>query len=292
MRTTLRTAVLAAVASGSLLAACRGGTIPNQVLSKPVPASVPAPIVRTGEPWFYSASTQPQSFVVDQRAVLSILSDTGIRTDTVSSHTEVVFAAAPAATGLSGTVNVFAVASSGHSPAATPTALAIPFSFRADYSARGSQLAFSAPRDSSTCASAALAALQSLRDLWFRPPDTLHAGSTWADSSIYVVCRDGVPLHATARRAFRVSGVSERGGRRLLTIERISRTTLEGNGFQFGAAVSVSGSGSGELVYDLDPGSGEIVAAKGWSSLDFAFRTGSIRGQYVRQAVEIRISRN
>src|ERR1019366_1525297 len=51
MRTTLRTAVLAAVASGSLLAACRGGTIPNQVLSKPAPASVPAPIVRTGDPW-------------------------------------------------------------------------------------------------------------------------------------------------------------------------------------------------------------------------------------------------
>ena len=146
-------------------------------------------------------------------------------------------------------------------------------------------------REAVPCASTALPVTQSLRDLWFRPPDTLRISTTWEDSSSYVVCRDGIPLRATVHRTFRITGTAERNGRLLLTIARQSRTTIEGNGAQFGEAVAVSGAGSGQLAYDFDPASGEVLGATGNATLDFSLRS-RLRTQIVRQTVEIRIGRS
>ena len=227
---------------------------------------------------------------MDQRAVITIRLDTSSRTDTISSHAEMVFTAAPVTGDVNGSVDAFLVQGSGNA-AATPAGLAVPFPLRAEYSARGPQLEFTAPREAAPCASNALAVTQSLRDLWFRPPDTLRVASTWEDSSSYVVCRDGVPLRATVHRTFRVTGTAERDGRVLLTIARQSRTTIEGNGAQFGEAVAVSGAGSGQLTYDFDPENGEVLGANGNATLDFSLRS-RLRTQVVRQTVEIRIGRS
>jgi hypothetical protein len=290
MRTTSRSAVIAAVSGCSLLAACRSGTVPNQILTKPAPAIVPAPPPRTTGPWSYRPSIQRQGFVVDQRAVISVRFDTSTHIDTISSHAEVAFTNTPAANSVTGSVGVFLVQGAGRG-AATPAGLVTPFPVRAEYSGRGLQLDFTAPRDLAPCASTALAVAQSLRDLWFRPPDTLRVGTAWEDSSSYVVCRDGIPLRATVHRAFRISGSGERDGRLLVMISRTSRTVIEGAGVQFGEAVSVSGRGNGELVYDLDPASGEILSAKGSTTLEFSLRS-RLRGQLVRQTVELQIGRS
>ena len=290
MRPMLRTPALAAAVSCSLLAACHGGTVPNQVLTKPAAVSAPEPIPRRDGPWPYRPSTRRQGFVIDQRAVIAIRVDTATRTDTVSSHADVAFTVTPVTSNVSGNVDAFLVQGAGRA-AATPVGLVTPFPLRAEYSARESQLDFTAPHDAVPCSSAALAVAQSLRDLWFRPPDTLRVGTTWEDSSSYVVCRDGIPLHAKVHRAFRISGISEREGRALLAILRASRTMIEGTGAQFGEAVEVSGTGSGQLLYDLDPASGEITSASGTATLDLSLRS-RVRTQVVRQTVEIRIGRS
>lgn len=294
MRRTLRTSWAAVAAGCSLLGACRGGTVPNQVLTRPAPVSVPTPASRTPRTttglWRYRPSTQRQGFVVDQRALVAIRLDTSTLTDTLSSHAEIAFTVASPSGGVSGNVTAFLVQGAGHA-AATPAGLATPFPFRAEYAAHARQLDFITPNDAAPCASTALAVAQSLRDLWFRPPDTLRVGTTWQDSSSYVVCRDGIPLRTTVRRTFNVDGIANGSERPLLAVSRISRTTIEGAGSQFGESVGVSGTGSGRLTYHLDPASGEVVSASGSATLEISLRS-RLRSQAVRQTVEIRIGRS
>jgi hypothetical protein len=237
----------------------------------------------------YRSSAQRQAFVVDLRALVAIRIDTSTRTDTVSSHAELSFTAAPSSGGVSGSVTAFLVQGEGRA-AATPAGLATPFPLRAQYAERGSQLVFTVPRDAAPCASSALAVAQSLRDVWFWPPDTLRIGTAWQDSSSYVVCRDAIPLHASVRRTFTVTGATAGDGRLLLTVSRISHTTIEGSGAQFGEAVGVSGTGSGQLLYSLDPTSGEVLSATGSATLALSLKS-RLRSQEVRQTVEIRIGR-
>jgi hypothetical protein len=290
MQKVLQGSTVAALACCALLSGCRGAAVPNQVLAKPAPAPVAAPIARTGGPWAYRPSVDRQGFVVDQRAVVSIRSDTTTRADTIESHVELAFIVAPAGNVVAGNVSVFRVAGGGR-PAATPAGLAVPFAVRAEYAAREAQLIFTSPRDDTPCASLARSAAQSLRDVWFRPPDTLRTGALWQDSTSYVMCRDGVPLRATTHRTFRVSAASTNNGRTTLSISRSSRTTFDGAGAQFGESVTVSGAGNGELNYVFDPSRGEILSASGSSTLDLTLRSRA-RTQAVRQSTETRIGRS
>jgi hypothetical protein len=277
------------VASLALLAACRSGTVPNQVLTRPAPVHAPPPVVRAVGHWVYHPSAAPQRFTVDQNAAVTIGADSSAHTDTVFSHTEVTFTDAPSAHTLSGTVSALLVGAGSHA-AATPAGLQIPFPFRAAYAAANLQLQFTAPVDAAPCSSTELAAAQSLRDLWFQAPDTLRGGSTWTDSSSYVTCRDGITLRAMVHRMFHVAASTVRDGRTLLSITRLSRTLVVGRGLQFGDSVTVSGAGNGQLTYDLDPSSGEVASANGTATLDFSLRS-SRRTQIVRQDAEIRIGR-
>jgi hypothetical protein len=272
----------------SALAACRTAAVPKQVIHTPAPAVVRAPVSRAVE-WPFRFSPRPQQFVVDQVAVIAGAADSATARDTVSSHAEVEFALSPLATAVNGEVHAFLIQGSGR-PASAAVLVAVPFAFRAEYRAPGRQVDILAPRDTLPCSSPALAATQSLRDLWFRPPDTLRVGLSWQDSSSFVTCRDGIPLHAAVRRAFRVSGSEERDGRLLITISRSSRTAIEGAGEQFGEAVSIRGEGTGELTYELDPATGEVSSADGRSALDLTLH-GRLRTQSVRQGVQIRIRR-
>jgi len=282
--------IAASAALSTLLVACRSSAIPNQVLTKPAAVSTPTPVARAAGPWIYHASAQRQQFFLDQRATITIRLDGATRTDTVSTHAEVSFTAAQVTNGVSGTVNVFLVQSGGGA-AATPPGVAVPFPVRGEYSARGPQLDFTTPHESTPCASTTLSVAQSLRDLWFRPPDTLRVGTAWQDSASYVVCRDGIPLRATAHRSFQITGTTERDGRPLLTVARTSRTAIDGGGAQFGETVGVAGTASGQLVYDLEPSTGEVVSAMGNATLDLTVRS-RLRTQVVRQVADIRVGRS
>ena len=284
MRTVARIIMTAAVGAG-FTAACRP-SIPNQVLTKPAPAAAPEPAAARplAGPWAYRPSTQLQAFVVDQRAVIAVRTDTATRTDSLATHAAVSFTTT-ASGAVGGNLTAYTV------QAATPPGVTMPFPFRGDFSASGSSFQLITPRDAQACATSAPGIVQSLRDLWFRAPDTLRVGAVWSDSAAYSVCRDGIPLRASSRRTFRVSGVTERDGRAVLTITRTARSALEGSGSQFGEAIALSGSGGGELVYEFDPLAGAILSASGTSQLDFLLRS-RLRTQSVHQTVETRIARN
>ena len=288
MRTTIKKSGVVLAVVASVFSACQS-SVPNQVLTKPAPSNEPAPAALRPALWPYRPSTQRQSFVIDQRAVLVIRTDTIARTDSLSSHSELAFAAT-AGGSVSGNVSAFAVRANVQNSVA-PAGLALPFPFRGDFSTRGTQLEFLTPRDAAPCASNPLSIVQSLRDLWFRTPDTLRVGSAWSDSASYVICRDGIPLRASVQRSFRVTRATERDGRLVLDVVRTARTSLEGAGTQFGETVTISGTGGGELTYQLDPAAGEIVSASGNAVLDFSLR-GRLRSQAVHQTAEIRIGRS
>jgi hypothetical protein len=275
------------------LGACRS-SVPNQVLTKPAPVTAAAsqPVAR--DFWVFQPTPNRQLFVIDQRAAITTHRDSTTRIDSVASHTELSFSNANAAgTSIRGEITVFSVRAAG-AAANVPVPIAFPLPFTARYPARDRQVVFDFD-GYEQCGSPSFVAAQTLRDLTYRPPDTVRVGTTWSDSSTYLVCRDGIPMNATVRRTFRVTGTVAEGIRTLLIVSRQSQTALAGNGFPFGELTVVNGAGTGELVYRIDPATGEIISAAGTATLDLSERNqlrGAPRIQTAHQVAEIRIGRS
>jgi hypothetical protein len=227
-------------------------------------------------------------YTLEQRAQLTIRQDTTEHIDSVTSRVVVAFVLASQGSNITGTVIEFGVRSPGRGMT-VPPGLALPFPFSATYENRGRQISFIAP-SASPCITPSLPVAHGLRDLWFQAPDTLWLGRSWVDSAAYGSCRDGVPFRTTVVRAFRVSAVADHEGRPLLTVQRTSNTTVEGNGAQSGEPVTVNGSGSGELEYLVDVDAGQILSARGTSTLQINLKS-RFRSQAVRQLSVVRIDK-
>ena len=286
-RTFLRCTPRAAAILG-LFVACQP-KVPVQVLTRRAPATAPSTPPAESGPWSYRPKGTRLDYAIEQRAELVIQQDTAVRRDSVSSVTDVTFTLDVAALRVVGTVSSFRVSSSGAANE-PPQGLSLPFPFVATFSGPGHQAVFVAP-SAPPCATPALPVAQSLRDFWFEVPGALRLGTIWEDSATYASCRDGVLMRVFMRRTFRVSSATERAGRVFLTVVRLTRTSLEGGGVQAGEPVSITGLGSGELTYTLDPGLGEIASARGSSTLELALRS-RLRTQFVRQAAVTRINRS
>jgi hypothetical protein len=293
MRTALRSGRVA-IAAGAFLAAACQGTVPNQVMTKPVPASAPAPQPRARDFWVFKSQQNRQLFVIDQHAIVTTRRDTATRADSVSSHTELsLYSADESGANIHGEVTAFTVRAGG-APAAVPVTIPFPLQFTAMFSAHDRQVVFDMT-GYGECGTPSFVAIQSIRDLTFHLPDTLRIGTTWQDSSAYLICRDGIPMNATVRRTFRVTGTAQENSRTLLLVSRSSHTELGGNGFPFGELAIVTGMGNGALVYKIDPASGEIISALGSATLDLVEHNeagGKARTQAAHQVAEIRIGRS
>ncbi len=273
-----------------LSASCRGATpvpvaAPPPAVPAPVAVAIPAAPVSAS--WSYRPTTERRAYVLSQRAVVTIKQDTSVRVDTVTSRAEVTFATSNAR--VTGSISGFLSGSSGREP--VPVAgVRFPVAIAATIPATGAQLTFSAPVAASPCDSPAATVAQSVRDFWFRPPDSLRVGTTWSDSARYAICRDGIPLQLRVTREFRVTRSAERNGRVVLTVVRTSRTSLTGDGDQFGERVSITAEGTGELTYEIAPLTGELLGAQGTSTLNLTFRS-ALRLQQVRQSADILLAR-
>ena len=261
--------------------------VPVQLATKPVPGSPAAADDDENRFWRYRPTARRLTYSVDQRAQLVVREDTLVWTDSVFSRAEVFFAADVITQRLAGSVTAFTVKRSGRA-AAVPLGLSLPFPFVAAYVGRG-QLAIIAP-SASPCIAPALPVVQSLRDLWFHVPDTLRLGTTWEDSVLYLSCRDGVRLRSIVRHTFTLSEVIQQSGNELLILRRISHTVISRDDAPSRETVSVSGIGSGELMYTVDPLRGEVLTARGSSLLDLSVH-GKTRTQSVRQVGKIEIDR-
>ncbi len=272
----------AALASG-----CRS-TIPEQLIIRTTPAPVVASVPTGGGLWLYRPATQRHAVTLDQQATVEVRLDTLTRTDTVTLRVDVAYTMFAGANRVTGTVGSYRVRAGAAAPG-TPPGLGVPFPFAGDFPTRGRQLELTQPSPQAACTSPAHGAAQSLRDLWFQPPDTLRVGTTWVDSAAYTICRDGIPLRTTSHRQFRVMAATEQDGRAVLTIVRHASGAMTGEGAQAGEPLTITGTTSGELSYQLAPENGELLSAAGTSLLEFTL-TSKLRVQRVRQSSRTTLS--
>lgn len=286
--------VLSSVFAALVLASACRPPVPQQVIVPEAPPAA-APVVAsvTAGPWSWSPVRERRTYVVTQRALITTKQDTLTRLDTVTSELSTAFTQFVQANRISGSLSAFKV-SNGMRPAATPAGITLPITIAATAVPSGfgamQQWSITTPVEGAPCSNTAWTVVQGVRDLWFRAPDTLRIGTTWRDSTSYTSCRDGIPLRLQVQRTFRVSAVAERDGRAVLTVLRETRTTLAGDGVQFGESVHFTGSGSGSLQYELEPASGELLIGSGTSTLEFTMQS-RLRTQRVQQAAVITIAR-
>ena len=164
----------------------------------------------------------------------------------------------------------------------------LPRAFTAEQS--GPALALRVPGENVACTDPSQSVLQSMHDAWLPLPDTLIIGREWTDTVKTLTCRDGLTLHGSAVRHFRVvRGEIAEGNRLVVLIDRIARNSVTGEGEQFGERVALRGDGSGTLRYVLDPLAGRLLRAEGSASLVLSFKS-SRRNQQVRQETRTTIS--
>ncbi len=279
-----------------IIAACRT-PVPQQVIVPEAPPPPPVVAKVTDGPWSWTPVRERRAYQVTQRAVVTTRQDTLTRIDTVASELGAAFTQFVQANRISGSLTSFRVAT-GARAAAAPAGVTFPITLAATSSGSAMPWTMTAPAESNACAatvgstngSTAWTIAQGVRDLWFRAPDTLRVGTRWRDSTSYTSCRDGIPLRLQVQREFRVSAVTEREGRAVLTVLRETRTTLTGDGVQFGESVRFTGSGTGALQYEIEPVSGELLGGTGSSTLEFTMQS-RLRTQRVQQAAVITIVR-
>jgi hypothetical protein len=136
-----------------------------------------------------------------------------------------------------------------------------------------------------------VSAMQLAGTLLVRIPDGVAEGDQWRDSTVMLVCRDGVPLTVyTITRS-----TLERISPEILIVKRELDTTLEGKGGTAFRAFELVGSGSGSQQIEIDALSGVLERLQGTSTLNMRVmeRTppGNPRSQRVLQQVEVRAER-
>jgi hypothetical protein len=281
-----------------LALACRP-PVPQQVIvpepAKPEPPPVVVALPITTGPWSWSPVRERRSWMVTQRAIVTTRADSGLaRVDTVSSELTTAFTQFVQALRISGSLTAYRVGT-GTRAAVAPVGLTLPMTLAATSTAAPSSATmpswtFTAPLEGTPCSSSAWSVAQGVRDLWYRTPDWLKVGTIWTDSASYTICRDAIPLRMHVDRTFRVTAVREHQGRAILTLVRDARSTLRGDGQQFGESVHFEGTGTGTLQYELDPAGGEMLGASGTSVLEFTMQS-RLRTQRVQQAATITVLR-
>ncbi len=223
-------------------------------------------------PWVLRHAGLRRTQVVETRALLTSQVDSFVRVDTLRSVLEFAWGDVPETDPprVAGMVTDARV-SVGADSLAPPRELTLPFSFTSEVRAPGAQPTFLVP-DASTCGAPAAALVHAVRESWLSLPDTLWPGRSWRDSASYPTCRDGVLLTVTVIREFTPSSARLRDGQLVVLLTRTSRTTLRGDGTQFGEAISITGDGEGEMALEVALAGGVVLVGEGTSELRLEMR--------------------
>ena len=285
IRSLVSALVLVGVAGVS---ACRP-PVPEQVLHPSMPTPAGPLLGARAEWWVPRSSGDSMTFVIDAMSSLQVAQDTTVRTDSTSAHTELLWRGVTSGR-FSGRVGVFVTRTGNTSTPVSPNTL--PLAFSGDARTSGSVL-LSSPTPSCAApapAAAVAAAIYSTRDLWFRLPDTLRVGTVWQDTATMVQCRDGIPLHLSAVRSYRVARTEDSDDGVVVVITRGQHLTLSGRGDQWGEAVSAEGAGDSQMSLRVSASTGALLTAEGTGVLELRFG-GTRRMQRVRQTTMTRIRR-
>jgi hypothetical protein len=136
-----------------------------------------------------------------------------------------------------------------------------------------------------------VSAMQLARELLVRIPDGVAEGDQWRDSTVTLVCRNGVPLTVYTTTRSTLAKLS----RETLVVNREISTTLEGKGGTAFRAFELVGTGSGSQRVEIAALTGILEKLQGTSTLTMQvverIPPGTPRSQQVLQKVEIRAER-
>jgi len=256
--------------------------------SRPVDAPAPVAVDPLSAPWTVSAATGTISQEIRLESSLLSRVDSMEQRDTVRAFAgaEWTRLAGESPLRISGLLTAFGWSADTDSAFST-AGLLLPLPFAAAEGPAGEQVRFTRP-DAASCGADA-AALQLLRELFVSPPRRLEAGTTWADSANYYICRDSIVLAVRSVRAFRVTGAERREGEIVAIVARTSRVTMQGEGHQFGEALSITAEGEGAAQLVIRLSGAFILASEGEATLRMTMR-GRRRSQELTQHTRISIS--
>lgn len=136
-----------------------------------------------------------------------------------------------------------------------------------------------------------VSAMQLARELLVRIPDGVGEGDQWRDSTVTLVCRNGVPLTVYTITRSTLATVS----RETLVVRREMTTKLEGKGGTAFRAFELVGTGSGSQRLEIAARTGILETLLGTSTLTMQLMErippGTPRSQQVLQRVELRAER-
>lgn len=279
--------ILAALALAAGLSACVR-RVPEQVLAgAPV---APAPVSARPARWTPKPTGVAIDYTIDVDGALTIDDGAGTQRDSTSLRL-VASVRRAAGTGFSGVIRSASVRGPGVGAMVPLARMPLPAPYTAPAVVGAPPTPASRLASSNPCEGNLGVALQGLRELLVTTPDTVAVGSSWADSSTYRTCRDGIPLEVVARRRFTLDGAATDSlGRTTLAVTRRSNLSYSGWDARGDDTTWVSGRGVGELRYRLDGATGAVGNAEGSGSLDVEVRTGTKR-QRATQATSTRIAR-
>lgn len=132
--------------------------------------------------------------------------------------------------------------------------------FTATLAPNGRVSGFTGARDS-TCSPALEPLLGLAREVLVPAPTFLAVGQTWRDSSTVVTCRGGIAITAVVVRDYRVEGPDLQGSVPAIRLSRLTSTTLEGSGSEYGRTLVFTGSGKGRALLYLDARTGAFLGS-------------------------------
>lgn len=272
----------------AFLVGCGGGTRVTTRERSPARRAAAAPDSLV-PPWTFRGTERPRAQRVDISSVIESRFDTLLRVDTLATRAWYDWAEHPDAANhrVAGMVRAFAVRSGTDSLWRVLDAPALPVSFVAEVPWEGSAPELQLPRADGCDPQAAV--VPGWRETWVSPPPTVSVGSTWRDSSVTPLCRDGIVLHSTAVRTFVVEGVVEREGKLRIVVRRSSRARVSGSGVQFGDTLRFTGEASGGARLELLLQGAVIAAGEGSSELRLTMR-GRRRTQELVQRSALQIA--
>ena len=92
------------------------------------------------------------------------------------------------------------------------------------------------------------------------PRDSVGPGTTWADTLVLNTSQNGLDIRVRRINRYRVAADAPRDGR--LEVDYSTTLSLEGEGRQQGADVSLTGTGNGQGSFRFNPGSGEYLGSQ------------------------------
>jgi hypothetical protein len=269
---TARTGMLASVLVGALAAGCAPGPAsptpaPTPAPVPATPAAAPAPAPATG--WRFAWSPIPGTFTVRVEADVESTAPAGgaPERERVESAAQVTLAVQPAGTSgtrtVSGRVDSLQLRASARVAGEAPLAATPAIGVRGTVAARGPARLDLTPGIEAGCATpagaAALTALGLAREALPPVPPTLQVGTRWRDTLVTASCAGPIAVAVQSVASYEV--LSPEGP--LVRVRRQSTSTLGGQGHGAGQTVKVTGSGTADATFLLDPARGSLRRVTG-----------------------------